>query len=67
MLAMLQMGLLPLLARFRENEDGAALVEYGMLVGLIAVICILAVTGLGDQISEAFSYISSSLAAKMTL
>jgi pilus assembly protein Flp/PilA len=50
------------LNRFRKNEEGAALVEYGMLVGLIAVICVVAVTTLGTEVSNAFSIIASDLA-----
>ena len=45
---------------YRE-ENGAALVEYGMLVGLIAVICVVAVTTLGTEISAAFSNIANAL------
>ncbi|MBV8506998.1 MAG: Flp family type IVb pilin [Alphaproteobacteria bacterium] len=41
--------------RFHWNDDGAALVEYGMLIGLIAVVCLVAVTTLGTEISTAFS------------
>jgi pilus assembly protein Flp/PilA len=48
--------------RFRREEQGAALVEYGMLVGLIAVICVVAVTALGTEVSTAFSTIASALA-----
>jgi pilus assembly protein Flp/PilA len=51
-----------LIDRFRREEQGAALVEYGMLVGLIAVICVVAVTTLGTEVSQAFSSIASSLA-----
>jgi len=51
-----------LINRFRREEDGAALVEYGMLVGLIAVICVVAVTTLGTEVSTAFSNIASVLA-----
>jgi len=51
-----------LLDRFRREEEGAALVEYGMLVGLIAVICVVAVTALGTDVSTAFSTIASALA-----
>jgi pilus assembly protein Flp/PilA len=51
-----------ILNRFRQNEEGAALVEYGMLVGLIAVICVAAVTLLGTDVSSAFSIIASKLA-----
>ncbi len=49
------------LAQLRQEEEGAARVEYGMLVGLIAVICVAAVTGLGQEVSTAFSYISTKL------
>ena len=50
-----------LVYRFRRDEEGAALVEYGMLVGLIAVICVAAVTLLGNEISQVFSTIASDL------
>ena len=52
-----------MLNRFRQNEEGAALVEYGMLVGLIAVICVAAVTLLGTDVSSAFSTIAAKLSA----
>jgi pilus assembly protein Flp/PilA len=51
-----------LINRLRRDDEGAALVEYGMLVGLIAVICVVAVTTLGTEVSTAFSKIASSLA-----
>jgi pilus assembly protein Flp/PilA len=51
-----------LVRRFRRNEEGAALAEYGLLVALIAVVCIVAVTALGTQISTQFSTIASALA-----
>jgi pilus assembly protein Flp/PilA len=47
--------------RFRREDEGAALVEYGMLVGLIAVICVVAVTTLGTEVSTAFSNIANTL------
>lgn len=49
------------LNRFCKDEQGAALVEYGMLVGLIAVVCIVAVTTLGTEVSTVFSIIASDL------
>ena len=48
-------------SRFTKDESGATLVEYGMLVGLIAVVCLAAVQGLGLEISSVFSYISGQL------
>ena len=45
----------------RTSRAAIALVEYGMLVGLIAVICVVAVTTLGTEVSTAFSTIASAL------
>ena len=42
-------------ARFADDERGASLVEYALLVALIAVICIVAVTVLGEAASTSFS------------
>jgi pilus assembly protein Flp/PilA len=50
-----------LMNRLRRDDEGAALVEYGMLVGLIAVICVVAVTTLGTEVSTAFSKMASAL------
>ena len=36
-------------ARFGNDERGATLVEYALLVALIAVVCIVAVTFLGTS------------------
>jgi pilus assembly protein Flp/PilA len=52
-----------LVTRFGTNEDGAALVEYGMLVGLIAVVCIGVVTTLGTTIAAVFTTINIDLLA----
>jgi pilus assembly protein Flp/PilA len=49
-----------LIARLRD-ESGQALVEYGMLVALIAVICIGAVTALGLDVQGAFNSIVAAL------
>jgi pilus assembly protein Flp/PilA len=61
LLMLLQTHVLHLIKRFRRDDEGAALVEYGMLVGLIAVICVVAVTTLGTEISTAFSNIAGAL------
>ena len=50
-----------LLTRFAKNDEGAALVEYGMLVGLIAVLCVGAVTTLGKTIEGYFTAINAAL------
>ncbi|MFN8052455.1 MAG: Flp family type IVb pilin [Acidimicrobiales bacterium] len=43
------------------TERGASLVEYALLVALIAVVCIAAVTALGKRASSNFSSISSRI------
>jgi pilus assembly protein Flp/PilA len=44
-----------------ESEKGASLVEYALLVALIAVICIVALRTIGNAASSSFSSSGSSL------
>jgi pilus assembly protein Flp/PilA len=48
-------------AKFTTDERGAALVEYALLVALIAVVCILAITFIGKSANSKFNEIGSSL------
>ncbi len=48
-------------ARFGDSERGASLVEYALLVALIAVVCIVAVTALGKNASSKFSEVGSAV------
>jgi pilus assembly protein Flp/PilA len=48
-------------ARFGNSERGASLVEYALLVALIAVICIVAIAFLGKSASSKFSTVGSSV------
>jgi pilus assembly protein Flp/PilA len=49
-------------ARFvRRQEEGATLAEYGLLLALIAVVCIAAITLLGTTISSMFTSIAGSV------
>ena len=41
--------------RLLREEDGAALLEYGILVLLIAVLCLVAVKTLGSKTSGAYT------------
>ena len=43
------------------SELGASLVEYALLVALIAVVCIIAVTVLGGNASKKFSSVGSAI------
>jgi len=44
-----------------RDETGATMVEYGIMVALIAAVCIVLVSTLGKTVSNAFSSINSSL------
>ena len=44
-----------------RNERGASLVEYALLVALIAVVCIVAISFLGKQASSTFSNVGASI------
>jgi len=44
-----------------QTERGASLVEYALLVALIAVVCITAVSTLGGSINDTFEEIDQEL------
>lgn len=46
---------------FSRKEEGASLAEYGLLLALIAVICIAAISLLGTQISSMFSSLATGI------
>jgi pilus assembly protein Flp/PilA len=50
-------------ARYGNDERGASLVEYALLVAFIAVVCIAAVAFLGKSVSTRFSSVGSSVNA----
>jgi pilus assembly protein Flp/PilA len=51
-----------LLARFqREDEDGQTLVEYGLLLALIAIVVIVALLFLGPIVSGIFQEVGDTL------
>ena len=44
-----------------KTDRGATLVEYALLVALIAVVCIIAITVLGGNADKKFSQIGSAI------
>ncbi len=46
-----------------KSERGAALVEYALLLALIAVVCIVALQFLGGNAATKFSKVGNSIAA----
>ena len=49
------------LRRWFRNEEAQTLTEYALILVLIAVVAILAVTGLGTKVSAIFTKITTSL------
>jgi Flp pilus assembly pilin Flp len=50
-----------LLARLRHEEDGQGLAEYALILVFIAVVAVVALTFLGNQISNILSTVGNSL------
>lgn len=42
---------------FLKAEDGPTAVEYAVMLALIIVVCIVAITALGSNASQTFSYV----------
>jgi pilus assembly protein Flp/PilA len=61
MVAYLAWKLQGLRARLKPAEGGASLVEYALLVALIAVVCIIAVSLIGTNASSKFSQVGSAI------
>jgi pilus assembly protein Flp/PilA len=47
--------------RFVKGEEGATMVEYGLMVALIAAVCIAAVALLGKQTNSTFTAVGASI------
>lgn len=50
-----------LLKRFIKEESGATMVEYAIMVALIAVAAIAVVTLIGGQVTDVFTTVQESL------
>jgi pilus assembly protein Flp/PilA len=46
---------------FMNDEKGQALVEYALILVLIAVVVILMLTGLGGNVNNTFSKVNSAM------
>jgi pilus assembly protein Flp/PilA len=58
----MQLWISKVLGSLKDREEGAAAVEYGLLVALIAVAIIVTVQLLGTQLNDFFSDITTCLA-----
>ena len=48
-------------ARFIRDQRGATMLEYGLLVGLVAIAAIIAVTAMGGALSTMFNNAAAEL------
>ncbi len=46
---------------FLKKEDGPTSVEYAVMLSLIIVVSIAAVTSLGKNVNQAFSFVGSNI------
>ena len=49
------------LVSFLKKEDGPTAVEYAVMLALIVVVCIAAITSLGQNANSTFSFVGSAL------
>ena len=50
-----------LLTKLKQHEEGQGLIEYALIVLLIAIVVIVVLTAVGGQINGVFNTISSKL------
>jgi pilus assembly protein Flp/PilA len=48
-------------ANFIKREDGPTAVEYAVMLALIIVVCIAAISALGSNASNTFSYVGTKV------
>ncbi len=45
----------------RRDEEGQGLVEYALIIALVAVVCVIALTTLGGNVSSTLDSIAGSI------
>lgn len=50
-----------MLNRFIHEEAGQDLIEYALLAGLIALVCVVAITNAGTKVSQLFTNVQTSI------
>ena len=48
-----------------RDEAGATAIEYGLIAALIAVAAIAAIQGLGEQLSDTFTEVTTSMSGSV--
>ena len=55
--------LLKNVANFLQAEDGPTAVEYAVMLSLIIVVCLVAITAMGKNVSSTFANVALNTAA----
>ena len=53
--------MLSLVRKMLRNESGATMVEYGLMIALVAMVALAAVTLLGSNLSSLFNTVATTL------
>ncbi|MCV3240683.1 Flp family type IVb pilin [Mesorhizobium sp. ZC-5] len=56
--------LMTMARQFRDDENGAAMVEYSILIGIIAAASILVILGIGLWVTDSFTSLCDALDAR---
>lgn len=56
--------LMTMTRQFRDDENGAAMVEYSILVGIIAAVSLLAILAIGGWVGDQFTGLCKNLNLK---
>lgn len=49
--------------RFLKDEEGVTMVEYGLIAALIAIVCVVAIITIGNELNIVFETIGNCLKA----
>jgi pilus assembly protein Flp/PilA len=55
------MAIQKFLKKFIQEEEGATAVEYAVMIVLIIVVCLAAVTLLGEKVNNAFNAVATNM------
>ena len=53
-----------MMSRFRRDESGATIVEYGIALLIVLGIGLAIITGIGTELNEIFSAVQTALASR---
>ena len=56
-----KMGIKNFFKRFIQEEEGATAVEYAVMIVLIIVVCLVAVSLLGNKVNNAFNAVATNM------